>query len=530
MSIKQRTPIIKPRVQGGTFYTFGSALEDIGLNINDTNNKVSLSHYMLIDIPSFGSAASDPDLVIPHRGSYSQNTGDYIFSEYFQDAILNMETVLRNQPEYNFASPHTVSERTFWKWVLKDVPDSSFSSDTSGGKEYFYMTDPSKSIAKCFGRIVSGSHRSDSEGIYNETFVQIPSSYGQMKVLFKSVTDENYTKDGEYASSNGTKIEGITDDEITGNTIDATGIDARGIFDSGTSYTNENMKLTNFFEAELDIRNLSEYYGQSDLDYDDLGFGTVDDDYFGSNFNFNAILVYYSIYDSTGVNILSTNAFGVYILGNAMEQSSGGKYMFPELNKSKTTSANSGTSFSFRLNIKATSAYLGDITVTDNSSTAFAEAVDFNDVIKNLSTITEILKTNARALNSIVSANNELKTFAKDAIEKVDDISKTVSAITDSSIYDSIATETVLMETHGTLPFNMESISDSILKNTKTTFDSNGNVSITINTGALSGDAKSFADGMVRVIGNKKYCDISKLLCLLLSKSNMYSRSTAYKN
>ena len=29
---KTRTPIIKPRKQGGTFYTFASALEDVGLN------------------------------------------------------------------------------------------------------------------------------------------------------------------------------------------------------------------------------------------------------------------------------------------------------------------------------------------------------------------------------------------------------------------------------------------------------------------------------------------------------------------
>ena len=36
MSKKLRTPIIMPRKQGGTFYTFSSAMEDIGLNINES--------------------------------------------------------------------------------------------------------------------------------------------------------------------------------------------------------------------------------------------------------------------------------------------------------------------------------------------------------------------------------------------------------------------------------------------------------------------------------------------------------------
>ena len=52
-----RTPLIKPRAQGGTFYTFASALEDIGLNINELGNKVMLSHYALLDLPPFDAAS-----------------------------------------------------------------------------------------------------------------------------------------------------------------------------------------------------------------------------------------------------------------------------------------------------------------------------------------------------------------------------------------------------------------------------------------------------------------------------------------
>lgn len=513
---KLRTPIIKPRTQGGTFYTFGSAMEDIGLNINNSNNKVDLSHYVLLDIPTFGTNAGD--LKLHTVGSYSDNIGDYQFAEYFQNAILNMETVLRNQDDYNYAAMKTVSERVFWKWLFKDTPDSSF---IHSGK--YYYENPTTAKAKAFGRIVSGSQRIDTYGIYNETFVQIPSSYGQMRVLFKPVEDENYNYDSSYYSTNNGIIEGIQSSELSGNTLIATGINGKGIFDNGNIYTSA--KKSSAFEAELSIENLREYYGDENLTIDDIGFGNVSSgvDFF-DRFGFNAILVYYSIYDSTGTNVLSTNAFGVYILDNAIETSNEpGVYYFPELTKIKTTDSAAGTSFSFRINIKPTSAYSGDITVSDNSTTAFSEAEDFNDVIKNLSRTIEILKTNARNLSEIAATNQSIKNLVTDALDKVDDIEKTVNAIKDSSVYDTLITNDVFVQNYGTLPYDIKSIANQILNKVNVTFDSNENISVTINTIGLSGDALKMAKSMIRKIDNKNYCDITKLVALMLATRSLTS-------
>lgn len=532
MAIKQRTPFIKPRVQGGTFYTFGSALEDIGLNINEANNKVSLSHYILLDIPFFGNTDNKKELDVNTEGrTYTgENEGDCVFADYFQNAILNMETVLRNDSGYNYASPHTVSERVFWKWLFKDLNiEEDFIQD--GG--YFYQS-PELAFAKSFGRIVSGSQRVDSEGIYNETFVQIPSSYGQMRVLFKQVSDENFSKNRTYTSSNGMLIEGIESGEYDDRfNIKSTGIPALGRFDkqegaNGVYNCMNRYEQQMQFEVEFDTAKLSEYYNnQEGLTYDEIGFGNVERN--GSivaesstkNFNFNAILVYYSVYDTSGKTLLSTNAFGLYILGNSSK--SGDLYLFPEFSKTKASNTQTGTSFSFRLNIKPTSAYSGDVVVSDNSTTAFADSTDFNDIIKNLSTATEILKTNARVLNKIVNDNQDLKTFAKEAIEKVDDISKTVAAITtDSSIYDTLATNTMLMRTYGNATYSIESIADEILSNTSVTFDNSQHVAVNIETSSLGADASVFAEGMVRKIDGKDYIDLTKMVCLLIAKTNLY--------
>ena len=49
-----KTPFIRPlQVQGGTFYTFSSAAEDLALTFNNTVNKFRFSKYVLLNIPEF---------------------------------------------------------------------------------------------------------------------------------------------------------------------------------------------------------------------------------------------------------------------------------------------------------------------------------------------------------------------------------------------------------------------------------------------------------------------------------------------
>ena len=51
-----KTPYIRPiAVQGGTFYTFSSAAEDLTLTFNNSLKKFSFSKYALLKIPEMGS-------------------------------------------------------------------------------------------------------------------------------------------------------------------------------------------------------------------------------------------------------------------------------------------------------------------------------------------------------------------------------------------------------------------------------------------------------------------------------------------
>jgi hypothetical protein len=51
-----KTPYIRPiSVQGGTFYTFSSASEDLSLTFNNSLKKFKFSKYALLKIPELGT-------------------------------------------------------------------------------------------------------------------------------------------------------------------------------------------------------------------------------------------------------------------------------------------------------------------------------------------------------------------------------------------------------------------------------------------------------------------------------------------
>lgn len=421
---KLRTPLIKPRKQSGTFYTFGSALEDIGLNINELNNKVVLSHYVLLDLPNFDSST----FLTSSDYADSSNAGDMIFAEGFQNYVLNMEATVRNHVKYDFTNSITVSERIFWKWLK---PFMYMNAIPSNGITRYV---DSSSIAKCFGYINSGAQRSDDYSMYNETFVQVPSSFRQMRVLYKVTEDDNYYADSSYVSSSSVGyIENINESEITDGVLNKTGISAIGIFDDQEQFVYNVNEETDLFTIDFSLDSLRKFYNDEHITYDELA---TDDEYtLGDTFEFNAALIYYSIYDSTGKNILATNAYGLLLFNNTEEIKIEGEgetiteYRFEPFIKKASTPTMSGTSYSFRLNIKASSVYSGDIEVSDNSTPAYAMATDFNDTVKNLYTAINILRSNANLIAAINSDYRNLKNLTIEAIEKSDQAEKEVSEL-----------------------------------------------------------------------------------------------------
>jgi len=467
------TPFVKRmRTQGGTIYTFSSALEDIGLNINERNNVVKMSHYALLNIPSIDA----PDnlqqnkfnvLAIP--GAYqsflnsgSIKDGRIIVAESFQNYALNLEVNLLRQGTYNAALSTTISERVFWKWLKETGAIRWQPYETSIGLYWQEERDTDSSIGynsvvKCIGQISAGSVRTDTFGTYNETYVLVPTSFGQTPVYFKQVEDDNYYHglsilegntniygreiflrphpdaldfkayydladsstevvgvDMYYDASDGSgyqpgwwwTAEGLYLDVDNNYYIDTSTYIDSGIYNFNLQYNSVlEYKRSNVdcISIEYDLDNLKTIFNDSTLTFDRLA---IDPAYvLDDSFDFNAIMIYYSVYNKTLDKVLATNLLGILFLdapsGNTQDYPLN-QIILPSITKLQSGPTGFGTSYSFRLNIK--SDYMLDdtaATIMDESTSDQIVLEDFTDVFDSLGKTLAILNQHTGTINYI---------------------------------------------------------------------------------------------------------------------------------
>ena len=454
------TPFVKRmRTQGGTFFSFASALEDIGLNVNERNNIVKMSHYALLNLPSIDEAdtlAQNKFNLFNIPGAYeylgaSIKGGNVIVAESFQNYALNLEVNLLARDEYNPSLQTTVSERVFWKWLKETGAIRWEPIDTSVGtywqEETKTDTDSStgyNSIVKCIGTISAGSVRTDTFGTYNETYILVPTSFGQTPVYFKQVEDDNY-KHGLsiIRGPSGTNIlgrESYTDPHPDG-------LDIRAFYDdpSNNAYVIDNITTEEYYKditfpytfrrslvdcmsLELSLSNLKSIFGDDSLTFDDLAITRKIDD----TFDFNAVLVYYSVYNRALDAVLATNLLGILFLdppsGNTQDFPLN-EILMPSLTKIQSGDSGFGTSYSFRLNIK--SDYLLDDTQAIVTDTTASQQVleDFGQVFDGLSRSLSILNQHTGTINYITQQYIDLTNDHTDILNSISDLQYQVNDI-----------------------------------------------------------------------------------------------------
>lgn len=499
---KLKTPIIKSfREKGGTFCTFNSAIEDIGLNVNEKQNKVRLSHYAILDIPNcdyndtteinkFNLLSSPNAFYLTHCDEEINNknvTPATNMAQSFMSYALNMEAVIRNQNNtnttYDYTTHLSVSERVFWKWLketgaIRWERAHTFIDGQKNENEYSdtYFTEPNdevnkyNSVVKAFGKIDAVSQRSSDYGIYNEVYVNIPSSFGKnSNILFKQLSDDNYKFGTVYAgrTSQNNNLEG----HINDSNILNTGLYNKGYYDysSATSvvspcytlngqsnkfwYNNYTISESNDFNAfyitdssienitnnsslndvitikdasidykilrskldcmmlELDCINLSKALDVDNITYDKLNTTMSSD----VDYKFNTILVYYSIYDDTD-NIIATNLYGVYFIDSPIKVNNAYyknehfyDFELPRLTKKKSSIEGFGTSYSFKLNIRTSSIYDDKETeIYDNSSSENSLISDFSSVVNELNNSILLLNKHTKNTEVLINKYNEL--------------------------------------------------------------------------------------------------------------------------
>jgi hypothetical protein len=425
-------PLIKPiRVQGGTFYTFSSASEDLGLSFNDSQRKFRFSKFALLNIPDIGNPALGENLInfSNSPGAYASIDGgksvnDY-FAESFQNYCLNAEAMISSSSTYDSTLGSTVSERILFKW-LKEIGAIRFRAANIGGEQsssiygsHYVEEDESTTysrVIRYIGDINILNTIRNNANAFSEVYVYIPTSQGNTPtVLFKTLADANYSPSMVFTN---TPTDPLNAEYIygrTGSTIQPAGLSIEGFFDSDTSNftvldpfgatgefysydntintwiqqgnpgfswwfsnpiantfftepasfldsTNDTLRITSvnkevtFKRSRLDGISLefnTNVYAGINAGTPATDFGTFNETPAAQTFDFNAILIYYDLYDPADGTVFATNLFGVLFLDNVDPLSTGGGYI-PRFTKYKPNSftGDNGNSYAFRINLK----------------------------------------------------------------------------------------------------------------------------------------------------------------------------------
>ena len=464
-----RNPLLRPlRDNGATLYVFPSANEDIGLNLNSRATGVAMSHYALLNLPvMFGN--TDP------------KSESIAIATDLQNYMMNLECTLLNQDSYNYQEYHTVSERAFFHWLKsfeKRYNNSKLSLErTQNGNDVYYKeTDNTNRLIQCFGAIDAGNSLSTEFGMFNETYVNIPTSYGNGPVFFKQVQDSsetNYIYGKTYNTGDSEHLQGRK------NNVDTLKIlsDVKPRYDNGTSY-----KLDDAYEIVKDINEIQSacraFTNDKNIQinsYDDVNIDQktqfsgkyCDITSQPCEFGFNAILLYYSVYDQndTTKTAYAINLFGIVFLDspssvqnetkedekqNTSDVSTNKSFVkIPSLIKKKSfggaNKANFfGNSYSFRVNIKTLSVYDNtDAMIQDNTTMSSINSVDFSDVVSNLNRAIDVMNTNVQSTMAIQDAYMTTLKLTDENKQKLQDLETKLNGYLNGSKTSGIVSQNI---------------------------------------------------------------------------------------
>jgi hypothetical protein len=434
-------PLIRPiRLQGGTFYTFSSASEDLGLTFNDSQKKFRFSRIALLNLPDIENTSPSFNNTIGLSnipGGFEQIDGsktwnDY-FAESFQNYCLNLEATLTGQSNYDPLLDRTVSERVFFKWLkecgairFRNALPSEYVTSvvTSNPTKYpagtVYVEEDESAfyqrVIRYIGDVGIINSVRNNFNAFSEVYVYIPTSHGNTPtVLFNSLDDANYPKNGAYQNNPANALNAPYLFGRDTNTVSPSGLSTEAYYDSvlntfqvndpygatadfyyydpvtaayiqqsnpgftwwfanafaNTYYTAPTATFNDSGNDRFKIESVNKVveYVRSRLDgvsliYDETAyldmanqniteFGKFNEQPTAQTFEFNAVLLYYDLFDPNTPSNFTTNLFGVLFLDN-VDPKTGGGGTIPAYTKYKPNSltGDNGNSFAFRINIK----------------------------------------------------------------------------------------------------------------------------------------------------------------------------------
>lgn len=467
-------PLIRtPLVQGGTFYCFTSAAKDLTKTFNNDNLKFEFSKFALLNVPDVDTPVHKENYIqfntIDGAIFNELNAdGNVNLAESLQNYTLNFETLLLKEDDYNPLLRRTVAERVFFKW-LKEMGAIRFREASTNEKspvlttKRFVEENSIDSGTRRYQRVVEYLGNIDvinnvekNGHTYTEIYINVPTKVGNTPVcLFQAISDDNYYPtmvlrgidefiDGRSAQTvqpDGLSLNAFYDYDraVTYTDPDANWMDA------GTGSTNSYFTEPTTFEdptsVEItkhwadyaavdpgiqqftDITYLRSRLDGISVDYNaDSYYDIVTDpkltnilEYNGSikakDFQFNAVLIYYDIYNASTPSDRVTNLYGVIFLDNLTPTTTGSYIQRLRKFKPNAITNLNGNSYGLKLNIKFDTSIdnVGVETIINDYSTFSMDLfIDASTQLQEAAKV--LLETQSRFLE-IVNRVNELESL-----------------------------------------------------------------------------------------------------------------------
>jgi hypothetical protein len=398
-------------------------------------------------------------------------------AQSFQSYALNMEALLLSRPQYKRDQKLTVSERVFWKWLketasirFRDANNLEKNINTLGNEkrfvEEFSPTSTYKRVVQYVGDIDVVNTIKSKDNAYTEIYIHVPTNVGTTThVLFKSITDDNYFPNLTVANNS---ADPLNIEYLSGRKYNEThpfGLSVKAYYDlddssvyseiaptfGGTAvpsnwfnqtirntYYTDNVDLSGSYNIAKNqyitkqLGPVSVQYVRNTLDGISIDFNLANyklasenpeikvfsqfNDYIANkDFQFNAVLVYYDVYDpnnldSSGNPIsIETNLYGVLFL-DKIEQD-GLEFIIPPITKYKPDPLNkiNGNSFAYKLNLKLDTS-IENVLVEKSINDFSTFSLDlFTDVLTEFKQIQTRLNDKILELDQLAQDVNGLK-------------------------------------------------------------------------------------------------------------------------
>ena len=458
------TPLIRtPQVSGGVFYAFASASKDLSKTFNNDQLKFQFSKYALLNIPNIEVPLNQQNYIqflavdgAIYNGLNADNNVN--LAESFQNYALNLEALLMADNDYDITIKQSVAERVFFKW-LKELGairfrDASITEKSANTGSLFVEETTATSGTLRYNRVVEYlgnidvTNNVDKGGqAYTEIYLNVPTRVGNTPtVLFSTVSDNNYMPSMTISPGNTEYIYGRNS-----STIQPDGLSTFAFYDYDTvvTYTDSNARWWSptistpnsyYTDPSIFTDPTSVSITKYDTDYvgvnpftpitylrnrlDGITIDWNDDDYYdiavdpeistiqqynssfkAGNFSFNAILVYYDLYNVSNPDDRATNLYGVILIDNVTDTPTSSYIQRFEKFKPNLITGLNGNSYGLKLNMNFdTSVDNASIETIINDYSQFSMDL-FIDTSVQLQEATRVL---LQSQNSLIDVNNRV--------------------------------------------------------------------------------------------------------------------------